>query len=95
MNEQMPLISECSASGCAYNHEGNCCVMAINVGGPAPLCDTYVSGGSKAGMKGMMAGVGACKVSSCANNDSLMCQAEFVRVEVLDGQAVCATFRAS
>jgi hypothetical protein len=69
--------------------------MAINIGDWEPMCDTYMPSQIKGGMKGVVAGVGACKVSGCMHNKGLMCIAGSVSLRMQGNQVMCATYKAS
>jgi hypothetical protein len=90
---KMPMINECSMMDCAYNTEKKCHALAITVGGPEPLCDTYMKTARKGGDMDSIAGVGACKVSTCVYNFSLECSSENIRVGSHGDHAQCDTFR--
>lgn len=94
MSTPFTTISNCNASKCIYNYSGKCCTLAINVGGPEPLCDTYFFNGKKGGFEDLTAIVGACKVDTCIHNRFYECMAD--NVEILSGQDLveCSTFRA-
>ncbi len=65
---EMQQVKECSVNECAYNRESICRALAITVGGPEPLCDTFWTYGNKAGDPARLGGVGACKVVTCLHN---------------------------
>lgn len=87
------MVIDCQAKGCSFNHDRKCQTIGINVGGPEPLCDTFVSGSAKGGIHDANALVGACKVQTCMNNTSLECQAEGIRVVYKNNQAWCGSFQ--
>jgi hypothetical protein len=86
-------ILECQATDCAYNHDGTCRTIAITVGGPDPLCDTFVSADVKGGVLNATAKVGACKVGNCAHNERLECMVGAIRVVYQNGRALCALYQ--
>lgn len=92
MTMKMPMIIDCNMTECAYNTQKRCHAMAITVGGPEPLCDTFLKRGQKGGVPDMTGGVGACKVTSCSFNQSLECSADAIRVGVHGDHAECDTF---
>lgn len=85
-------ILDCQVKKCSYNYEGKCRTIGINIGGPEPLCDTFVDAGIKAGMLNTVAKVGACKVNSCLHNKSLECMADGIRVILQDNQPLCGVY---
>jgi hypothetical protein len=87
-------ISDCQASECSFNHGGKCRTIGINVGGPEPLCDTFVNFGIKGGILNTSAVVGACKVQSCTQNKSLECGVRDIRVVLQNQTAMCGSFEA-
>jgi hypothetical protein len=84
-------VSRCSVESCIFNTEGMCHTVAINVGGPEPLCDTFMSGNRKGGIKNLLAKIGACKVDMCLYNENYECGAKSVSVEMMGNKAVCST----
>ena len=93
---QMPVVSQCSVSDCAYNTNNGCHARAITVGDTVrPGCDTYFSmpgsTHSKAGQR--TAGVGACKVSSCQFNEDFECVAEEIAVGHASNEINCLTYQ--
>lgn len=92
----MTTIIGCDVTDCAYNKHNSCHTLAITVGGPeaCPQCDTFVSGNQSAGIIDMIAGVGACKVSTCSFNESLECNADSITVGQHQNHPDCITFKA-
>ena len=93
MSLSFPTIINCNAGKCIYNYSGQCRTMAINVGGPEPLCDTFSANGKKGGFRDIVAKVGACKVEECTHNRSFECSAAGVDVVFVGDLAECATFQ--
>ncbi len=88
----MPQVSSCSAGQCAYNAENSCHAIAITVTGESSNCGTFTSANIEGGEPEIIAGVGACKMSSCKYNEHLECQAESVEIGK-DGEHVyCKTY---
>ena len=92
MSSRHALVTDCRALNCFYNRSGSCKTIGINVGGPEPLCDTYINTGSKGGIFNKRAHVGACKVETCLHNEALECMAEEIRVIFRDDRALCGSF---
>ncbi len=92
MTIKMSPVQECTATDCAYNHEGKCRTMAINVGDNQPACDTYMPAQAKSGMEHVIGGVGSCKVAGCVHNDELECKAEAVKISRESDGVLCRTF---
>lgn len=93
INIKIPEVSDCDVTRCAYNVNKSCHARAITIGDNTnPLCDTFFDSQSHAHNTKMMAGVGACKVSSCKHNDDLECQADHIRVGTQHGLVKCMTF---
>lgn len=92
----MPVVSECAVTECAYNNSQACHAKAITVGdGANPGCDTYLGSASHTRRSSGTAGVGACKVSHCKHNDDFECQAESINVGFESSQVHCLTFMPS
>jgi len=93
MTIDMPIVSECLASECAYNVNMNCHARAITVGNSMHAgCDTFFSGSGHTKAAARTAGVGACKSTDCKFNEDLECMTESIRVAP-NGQAVnCMTY---
>ena len=93
---EMPMISQCQASECAYNTDGQCHAMAITVGDRThPRCDTFLQASTKGGDMSCTALVGACKVGSCMHNVTFECQASSVVVGHMQDEIDCLTFSAA
>ncbi len=91
---QMPEISSCNATQCAYNMGGLCHALAITIGdGQTPQCDTFCSSSISGGDSDVVGCVGACKVASCVHNMSLECQAPGISVGTMGSEIDCLTFR--
>ncbi len=92
---QMPVVSECAATECAYNFNKNCQARAITVGdGTHPGCDTFFMGSGKAKGSGQIAGIGACKISSCKFNEGFECMTESISVCHVQNKVSCTTYSA-
>ena len=72
----MPAVSECTVTGCSYNHDG-CHAFAITVSGEngSADCATFIPLARKGGLPRVMAQVGACSRSDCTHNMDLECTA--------------------
>jgi hypothetical protein len=90
----MPEVSSCSAADCVYNAAGACHAKAITVGSLNPDCDTYMASATHARNIQVVAGVGACKVTTCQLNQDFECTAESIRVGFASNQVRCLTFQA-
>ncbi len=93
MTLDMPVVSECLASECAYNVNRNCHARAITIGNSLHAgCDTFFSapGHTKAATR--TAGVGACKSTQCRFNEDLECMADSIRVSHSGHEVNCTTF---
>ena len=92
---EMPSVSTCMVSACAYNLENACHARAITVGhGTHPGCDTFMSNGSHVHDKKLKAGVGACKVNVCRHNNDFECSADGISVGMTGQEINCLTFEA-
>lgn len=93
---EMPKVTQCDVTQCAYNDQKMCHALAITIGhGAHPHCDTYcLAASAKGGDQSTLAGVGACKVMECRYNDHLECQASSIRVGHLIDDIDCQTFSA-
>jgi len=90
---EMPAVSGCSATECAYNIDAQCHARAITIGdGLHPGCDTYFKTSGHTNGRDMHAGVGACKVTTCSYNDDFECAADSINVGVTGGSVNCLTF---
>ena len=89
----IPNVSECEATACAYNVDRQCHARAITVGdGVHAACDTFLASESHVRDSAGPAGVGACKVSACRHNEDLECRASSIRIGIHEQHADCATF---
>ena len=91
---KMARVTRCEVSECSYNTSNMCHAMAITIGdGANTHCDTFCEVGMKGGdMKGT-AGVGACKVSSCANNKKLECSCSEISIAHHGSEIDCMCFQ--
>lgn len=90
----VPNVTECSVSKCAYNMGKKCHAVAITVGDTThPMCDTFFES-ERHSTSQNMAGIGACKVSICKHNTDFQCSAESIRVDSRGAAAACVTFSA-
>lgn len=92
---ELPVVSECTVTGCSYNHNDGCHAGAITVGasGSDAVCTTFIPLGVKGGLEKVAAHVGACQRTDCMHNAALECRAGAVQVG--DGRDVadCLTYR--
>lgn len=90
----IPKVSDCSVTDCAYNTGKSCHAMAITVGADPdePVCDTYFTSTTHGGIKAAVAGVGACKAAECQYNEALECTASSINVGYRGNQPDCLTF---
>lgn len=93
LENEMAEIIDCDARECLYNTNGQCSTFAITVGSTEPCCDTFMNAAGKGGIPGIVAGVGACHMSSCAYNNMFECTAEGIHVSVHDKHADCGTYQ--
>lgn len=88
----MPEVSRCAASECAYNTDSACHARAITIGdGDDPDCDTFFSN-SKHTKRERVAGVGACKVTGCSHNLDFECSAEQIELGYSGDTVNCLTY---
>ena len=94
MTVEMPPISQCDVTQCAYNQNRNCRAKAITVGDrdDHPGCDTLFTSQYKTHDKSRIAGVGACKVAGCMFNNDLECSAEKITVNQVANDVRCTTY---
>jgi hypothetical protein len=92
---EMPVVSECRVTPCAYNRDSACHALAITVGeAERAQCDTFFSTSAKGGDASATARVGACKMANCRHNADLQCQAAGITVDFLSDEADCLTYAA-
>jgi len=92
---EMPMVTNCDIKKCGYNLNNNCHAKAITIGDEMnPGCDTFFEHKSHSREAKRIAGVGACKVSSCRHNNDFECTAEGVSVGFSDGKINCLTYEA-
>ena len=90
---EMPDVTRCDASVCAYNTGNGCRARAITIGdGAFPGCDTFLGGVEDSAVASRIAGVGACKVVGCKYNDDLECQADAIIVAAASAPPACQTY---
>lgn len=91
---EMPSISKCGATQCAYNVGQLCHAKAITVGDEQnPGCDTFFGAQGHSRDVTRVAGVGACKVSQCQYNSDYECVAKNIEVGISKDQVHCLTYR--
>ncbi|RZU54486.1 uncharacterized protein DUF1540 [Krasilnikovia cinnamomea] len=88
---QMPLVHECTVTGCGYNH-GGCHAFAITIGRENANCATFIDTAAKGGLDKVIAQVGACMRTDCRHNSELECRAPSIRVGPGQDQADCQTY---
>lgn len=92
---EMPVVSQCAATECAYNLNKTCHARAITIGdGIHPGCDTFLHGSGKAKGAGQTAGIGACKTINCKFNEDLECMTDSIRVGHVQNKVNCMTYSA-
>lgn len=90
---EMPVVSVCEATQCAYNVNRGCHAKAITVGdGSNPDCDTFFASMQHNKEARRQAGVGACKVTGCKFNRDFECNADSIQVGFADQKVNCLTF---
>ncbi len=96
MTIDMPYVSQCTISDCAYNINQSCHARAITIGdGVHPGCDTALRGAAEhTRSANLQAGVGACKVTGCTFNDDFECMAESISVGISASAVRCLTYHA-
>ena len=88
---EMPEVSRCDASVCAYNSDNGCRARAITIGdGTFPGCDTFLGSGRVGATE--VGGVGACKVAGCKHNAEFACQADAIIIATAGAPPACQTF---
>ena len=92
MKSDMPDVLYCEASACIFNDDNICNAGAINVGGPDPICHTFMNSPLKSECKNI-AKVGACKVADCYFNQCLECSANGITISFEEGLSLCDTYR--
>ena len=89
----MPIVSECAASECAYNVDTSCHAKAITVGNSLHAgCDTFFPGSGHTRATDRTAGVGACKSAECKFNEDLECMTDSIRVAPTGQDVNCMTY---
>ncbi|MFJ9661236.1 DUF1540 domain-containing protein [Streptomyces griseoflavus] len=90
---QLPVISECTADGCAYNQDHTCHAAAITVGDlDGPVCDTFTGADLEGGDQSVTGRVGACKMADCRHNSGLECHAPSIAVGYEHERVDCLTY---
>ncbi|UVY84261.1 DUF1540 domain-containing protein [Brachybacterium sp. NBEC-018] len=87
----MPRVSECTVSGCSYNHEHACGAFAVTVSRDTS-CATFIPLDVKGGLSKVVTQVGACQKADCIHNQDLECTAESVRVGAGADAADCLSY---
>jgi hypothetical protein len=91
MTLDMPNVSACDASQCAYNANGTCHARAITIGdGLHAACDTFLVA-DRIKDPSRAAGVGACKISACRHNTDYECEARSIRLAAHGDHVDCET----
>ncbi|MCG8428636.1 MAG: DUF1540 domain-containing protein [Chromatiales bacterium] len=90
---EMPSVSSCTVTDCAYNSGSACHARAITIGdGVHPGCDTFFGGAGTHTKNQAVAGVGACKVTSCRHNEDFECMTDNIVVGFAGNSVNCMTF---
>lgn len=93
INIDMPIVKKCYVQDCGYNSSSSCHAKAITIGDfTNPGCDTYLSVDEHSKETRRIAGVGACKVSSCKHNRDYECGAIEISVGYAAEKINCLTF---
>ena len=93
MTLNMPIVTTCKVSDCAYNLNDMCSARAITIGnGVHPGCDTFFSNNTHTHQYNELTGVGACKVSTCVHNAEFECSAENIVVGRNKSGICCLTY---
>jgi hypothetical protein len=88
----MPQVTECSVTGCSYNHDG-CTAFAVTVDQDHD-CATFIPLDTKGGLSKVVTQVGACQRANCMFNQDLECVASAVRMGPgADGTAACLSYQ--
>lgn len=88
----MPEVSRCAAIECAYNTDSACHARAITIGeGEDPDCDTFFSN-NRHTSRDRIAGVGACKVTTCNHNVDFECSADHIELGYSGDSVNCLTY---
>lgn len=91
---QMPEVKSCGVLQCGYNQTGSCHAKAITIGDTmTPECDTFFVSQAHAKNVSVIAGVGACKVSSCKFNTDFECVSESIQVGHTHDRVCCLTYK--
>jgi hypothetical protein len=88
---EMPHVTDCSATSCAYNHDG-CHAFAVTIDTSA-ACGTFMNLNEKGGLD-VVAQVGACQRQDCVHNEALECRAPSITVGATGDQADCLSYQA-
>ncbi len=89
---EMPHVTDCSATTCAYNHDG-CHAYAVTIDSAAE-CGTFLSLNQKGGLD-VVAQVGACLRQDCVHNTDLECGAAAITVGSSSDTAGCLSYQAA
>ena len=91
---EMPKVSRCDVSECAYNMDKECHAMAVTIGDVVhPRCDTLCMAVNEDLDVNCFAGVGACKTIACSYNHGFECMASEISVGYNSDEVDCMTFR--
>ncbi|MGP9695509.1 DUF1540 domain-containing protein [Brachybacterium sp. AOP25-B2-12] len=88
----MPRVTECTVSGCSYNHDG-CHAFAVTVGSDTS-CATFIPLDVKGGLSKVVTQVGACQRSACVHNENLECGAASIKMGAGEDTANCLSYEA-
>lgn len=87
---EMPHVTGCTATTCAYNHDG-CHAYAVTIDSSA-ACGTFFSLNQKGGLD-VVAQVGACQRQDCVHNADLECRAPSITVGSTSADASCLSYQ--
>ncbi len=91
----MPEVTACEVTSCAYNRKNECHALAITVGDPgSQKCDTFWDSDMEGGDEMQKGHVGACHMSNCMYNQKLECQIDSgITVGMKGKDPECMTFK--
>ncbi len=87
----LPRVAECTATSCAYNHDG-CHAAAVTIDSANGDCATFFPTTFDGRLPSVLATVGACQRTTCTFNGNGACAAQEVSIGSGTDTAHCLTF---
>ncbi|MFA5866391.1 MAG: DUF1540 domain-containing protein [Actinomycetota bacterium] len=85
-------IDRCEAEVCAYNQNGNCYAVAIEIGKDGASCESFTRSVMFNVSPHFLSQVSSCRMSGCASNRLSSCTRETVAIDGTPKGGICGDF---